>query len=251
MNMLTGFHGVREALRADPGRIRKVILVEGRLDRRAQEIVDMARSQGIPVYRDKARVLDQIASGAHHQGVAAELSGISWWSLDDLLAGAPAPALLLALDGVEDPRNFGAVVRAADGAGAHGIIVPKRRAAPPSDVAIAASAGALLHTRLARVTNLSDALGKAKKQNIWTVGLSPSAKTPWFGFDYTSPVMLVLGAEGRGLRPRVATTCDQLVCLPQLGRVESLNISVAAGIVLYEVVRQRLLQGQACNSSRR
>ena len=243
MNMLTGFHGVREALRADPGRIRKVILVEGRLDRRAQEIVEMARSQGIPVYRDKARVLDQIASGAHHQGVAAELSGISWWSLDDLLAGAPAPALLLALDGVEDPRNFGAVVRAADGAGAHGIVVPKRRAAPPSDVAIAASAGALLHARLARVTNLSDALGKAKEAEHLDRGAVAVGQNSlvWFRLHEPGPFGFGRGrtwtaAAGGGRRVTSWYPCRRL------GRVESLNVSVAAGIVLYEVVRQRLLQ---------
>ena len=220
------------------------MLVEGRLDRRAQEVVDLARSHGVPVYREKNRVLDQVASGGHHQGVAAEISGISWWSLEDLLASAPAPALLVALDEVEDPRNFGAVVRAADGAGAHGIVVPKRKAAPPSDVAIAASAGAVLHALLARVTNLSDSLEKAKKSNIWTVGLSPSAKVPWFDFDFTSPIMIVLGAEGHGLRPRVAKTCDQLVYLPQLGQVDSLKVSVAAGIVLYETLRQRLQRGR-------
>jgi 23S rRNA (guanosine2251-2'-O)-methyltransferase len=240
MITITGFHGVREALRSHPDRVRKVVLAEGRLDRRAREIVELARSRGIPVYREKTRIVDQLASGAHHQGVAAELSGISWWPLEDLIAAAPAPALLVALDEVEDPRNFGAVVRAADGAGAHGIVVPKRRAAPPSDAAVAASAGALLHARLARVTNLTDALEKTKRRDIWTVGLSPSAETSWFDFDFTSPVLLVLGAEGRGLRPRVERACDQLICLPQLGQVESLNISVAAGIVLYEAVRQRL-----------
>jgi 23S rRNA (guanosine2251-2'-O)-methyltransferase len=142
---------------------------------------------------------------------------------------------------VEDPRNLGAVARAADGAGVHGIVVPERKTAPPSEVAIAASAGALFHTRMARVRNLSDALSELKQKGLWIVGLSPDAEESWYRFDYTVPIAVVLGSEGRGLRRRVAATCDALVCLPQLGKVASLNISVAAGIVLYEVVRQRRL----------
>jgi 23S rRNA (guanosine2251-2'-O)-methyltransferase len=220
-----------------------VVLVEGRRDARAREILELARSKGVPLYRENPRVLDRITSGANHQGVAAEMVRIPLWSLEEILATTPTPALLLALDRIEDPRNFGSVARTADSAGVHGIVIPQRRSAPPSDVAVSASAGALLHTRVARVTNLTAGLEKVKERNIWVVGLSPDAPTPWYDFDYTVPILLALGSEGRGLGRRVAETCDQLVSLPQVGRVESLNVSVAAGVVLYEALRQRLAPG--------
>jgi len=216
-----------------------VVLVHGRLEGKAREIAGLARSHGIPVYREAARVLDRMSAGARHQGVIAEIAPLTWWDIDELLSTAPAPALILALDQIEDPRNFGAVARTAEGAGAHGVIVPRRASAPPSEVAITASAGALLHLRLARVRNLADSLEAVKKRNIWVVGLAPKAPVSWFEFDYTLPVLLVLGSEGSGLRRRVEEKCDQLISLPQLGRVSSLNVSVAAGIVLYEVLRQR------------
>lgn len=237
--LILGFHAVREALRGRSEHVRKVVLVEGRVDDRCQEILEAARSAGIPVYREKPRVLDKITGRAHHQGVLAELAPVEWWALEDLLATAPPPAFLLALDRIEDPRNLGAVVRAADGAGIHGIVVPNRGTAPPSETATAASAGALLHARLARVTNLAESMELAKKSHLWVVGLDAGSPTPWFEFDYTVPILLVVGSEGRGLRRRVADTCDQLVSLPQCGRVASLNVSVAAGIVMYEVLRQR------------
>jgi 23S rRNA (guanosine2251-2'-O)-methyltransferase len=240
LSTLTGYHGVREALRASPERVRRVIVAEGRSDGRAGEILELARSKGVPVYREKTRVLDRLTSGAHHQGVVAEIAPIPMWSLEEMLSTAPAPALLVALDRIEDPRNFGSIARTADSTGVHGILIPKRRSAPPSDVAVAASAGALLHMRLARVTNLTEALKQVQERRIWVVGLSPDAPTRWHDFDYTVPVLLVLGSEGRGLGRRVAEACDQLVSLPQRGRVESLNVSVAAGVVLYEVLRQRM-----------
>jgi 23S rRNA (guanosine2251-2'-O)-methyltransferase len=240
MSTLAGFHGVREALRASPEQVRRVVLVEGRNDYRVREIVQIARSNGIPLYREKPRVLDRLTSGARHQGIVAEIAPVPWWALEDVIATAPSPALLMALDKIEDPRNFGAMARTADSAGVHGLVIPKRGSAPPSDVAVHASAGALLHTRVARVTNLAEALERVKERNIWVVGLSPGSRTPWFGFDYRLPVLLVLGSEGKGLRRRVSESCDQLVSLPQLGRVESLNVSVAAGVVLYEVLRQRM-----------
>jgi 23S rRNA (guanosine2251-2'-O)-methyltransferase len=232
-----GFHAVREALGSVPARIRKIILAEGRLDPRAEEIAALAREHGIPVYREPKERLARF--GSHHQGVVAELSGVEWREIEVLLDEAPAPAFLLVLDQLEDPRNFGAVVRAADGAGVHGVVVPERRSAPPSEVAVAASAGALLSAPLARVTNLADALNLLKRHGLWIVGLSPEARTLWHEFDFTVPVALVVGSEGRGLRPRVAKTCDALVSLPQRGSVQSLNVSVAAGIALYEVLRQR------------
>ena len=239
MNLVHGVRAVREALRATPRRVRKLVLVEGPLDARKQELMALAREHGIPVYRE-AR---DRAGRQHQQGVVAELAVFEWMDFDALVDEAPAPAFFLVLDQVEDPRNFGAVVRAADGAGVHGIVVPERKTAPPSDVAIAASAGALHHARIARVRNISDTLSSLRERGVWVIGLSPDAKDPWSSFDYKEPVAIVLGSEGRGLRKRVAATCDTLVSLPQMGQVESLNLSVAAGIVLYEVVRQRAESG--------
>jgi 23S rRNA (guanosine2251-2'-O)-methyltransferase len=232
-----GFHAVREALSAAPRRIRKIVLAEGRPDARSREIADLAREHGIPVYRE-AR--GRRPHSPHHQGVMAELTAFEWRELDELLEKAPKPEFFLALDQIEDPRNLGAVLRTADGAGVHGVVLPERRTAPPSEAAATASAGALFHVPMARVTNLSDALSLLKKKGLWVVGLETGAPKPWFSFDFTSPVAIVLGSEGKGLRPRVASQCDALVGLPQRGKVASLNLSVAAGVVLYEVVRQRL-----------
>jgi 23S rRNA (guanosine2251-2'-O)-methyltransferase len=232
-----GFHAVRAALEASPRRIRKIVLAEGKLDPRTQEIVSLARNHGIPVYREPRERLGRFGQ---NQGVVAELTGFEWRDLEELLDQAPKPEFFLALDQVEDPRNLGAVVRTADGAGVHGIVVPERRTAPPSEAAASASAGALFHAPMARVTNLADALTLLKERGLWVVGLAPDAPNPWCSFDFRSPVALVVGSEGKGLRPRVASHCDALVSLPQRGKVESLNVSVAAGIVLYEVVRQRM-----------
>jgi len=227
-----GVHAVREALRAGPRRIRKIMLAEGALDGRKQELMALAREHGIPVYRESR---DRLG----HQGVVAEVAEFEWVEFDALVDEAPPPAFLVVLDQVEDPRNLGAVIRTADGAGVHGVVVPERKTAPPSDVAVNASAGALHHAKVARVRNVSDTLTNLKEKGIWTVGLSPDARDAWYRFDYREPVAIVLGSEGKGLRKRVAATCDALVSLPQRGHVESLNLSVAAGIVLYEVVRQR------------
>lgn len=241
MSTVAGLQAVREALRASPDRVRKIVLSEGRLDARAQEILTLARERGVPVYRERPKVLERMAAGGHHQGVVAEMAALRFWDLDELVANAPDPALLLAIDRLEDPRNLGAIARAADGAGVSGIVLPKRGVAPPSPAAISASAGALLHARLARVTNLTAALERVKQRGLWVVGLEPAGELPWYRFDFTVPLVLVLGSEGKGLRPLVSRTCDALVSLPQRGRVGSLNVSVAAGVVLYEAVRQRLV----------
>jgi 23S rRNA (guanosine2251-2'-O)-methyltransferase len=239
MQTIRGIHGVREALTGRPERVRRIVVASGRLDRRLAELVTLARRHGVPVYREPRASFALRRREGPDQGVLAELSEFQWRDLDELLEAAAEPAFFLVLDRVEDPRNFGAVVRAADGAGTHGIVVPERGTAPPSEAAVSASAGALLSAPCARVTNVSDCLEKLKKRGIWTVGLAPEAPQPWYRFDFTSPVAVVLGSEGKGLRRRVAATCDALVSLPQAGQVASLNLSVAAGIVLYEVVRQR------------
>ena len=235
VNTICGIHAVREALRAAPQSVRKIVVTEGSLDGRKREIISLARESGIPVYREPR---DRVGT----QGVLAELVAFEWSDFHELLQDAKTPAFFLALDQIEDPRNFGAVVRAAEGAGVDGTVVPERKTAPPSEAAISASAGALHHAKIARVRNLADALTEMKERGIWSVGLTLDAKAPWHNFDYTEPVVLVLGSEGRGLRRRVAKTCDTLVSLPQRGSVESLNVSVAAGITLYEVVRQRTKQ---------
>lgn len=240
MSTVAGIQAVRETLRSSPKRVRKLVLRRGRADHRVRELISLARASGVPVYHESSEVLNRLAPRAHHQGVVAEISDITWAGFEELLASVGSRALLLALDHVEDPRNLGALARTAEGAGVQGIIVPHRGGAPPSAAAVTASAGALLHVPLARVTNLSAALERAKKAGIWVVGLQPRGGIPWFEFDYTVPVLIVVGSEGRGLRRRVAATCDAGVFLPQRGRVESLNVSVAAGIVLYEAVRQRV-----------
>lgn len=237
MQTIRGIHAVREALSGRPDRVRRLVVASGRLDRRLAELVALARSSGVPVHREPRSVFGK--RDGPHQGVIAELTDFRWRDLDALLDDAPVPALCLVLDRVEDPRNFGAVVRVADGAGVHAIVVPERGTAPPSEVAISASAGALLNAPCARVTNVADCLEGLKARGLWTVGLSPEARDPWYRFDFTSPVAVVVGSEGRGLRRRVAATVDALVSLPQAGQVASLNLSVAAGIVLYEAVRQR------------
>jgi len=235
-----GLHAVREALRGKPRQVRRVVIAEGRLDARSREIAFLARQHGIPVFRNKPAALSRLAPGLHHQGVLAEVNSLGFLSLEELLSRTPSPALLVALDQIADPRNFGAIARTVDGAGGHGIVVHERGQAPASPAAISASAGALLHVPLARVTNLAEALRRVKEQGVWVVGLSPDAPLAWYEFDFRQPVLLVVGSEDRGLRPRVASATDALVSLPQLGRVASLNVSVAVGVVLYEAVRRRL-----------
>ena len=171
-----------------------------------------------------------------------------WCSLAEVIGADPQPSLLLLADRVEDPRNFGALVRAADGAGADAVLVPRRGAAPPSPAAIAASAGALVRATLARVPGAAAALRALREAGFSTVGLTPRAETPWHAFDWTRPAVLVVGSEGRGLRAGVAKECEVTLSLPQLGTVRSLNVAVAAGIVLYEAVRQRELAEPGCRA---
>jgi len=241
---LVGIHAVREALRATPARVQKVLLSASRRDPRTREISELARAHGVPVFKEPPQTLDRLAPGLKHQGVLAEMAPLPWLSPEELLARVPPPVLLVVLDEIEDPRNFGAIARSVDAVGGHGLLVHERGQAPPSAVAVAASAGALLHLPCARLKNIADGISFLKSRGVWVVGLSPSAPTLWSAFDYTVPVALVLGSEGRGLRPRVAGACDALVSLPVRGKVESLNVSVAAGVVLYEALRQRAAKVQ-------
>jgi 23S rRNA (guanosine2251-2'-O)-methyltransferase len=241
MEKLTGIHAVREALHA--GRSLQAVLVgRGRHGGRLQEIVQLAKSRGVPVRFEDGAQLDRAAGTREHQGVVALVAAQSTVSLEDLIArsrASEAPGLLVLLDGVEDPQNLGAIIRSALAAGAGGAVIPERRAAGLTEAAARASAGAVAHLPVARVVNLARAMEELKEGSYWLVGLDERAERAHTDVDLTGPIGLVLGGEGQGLHDLVRARCDFLVSIGTSGPVRSLNVSVAAGIALFEVVRQR------------
>ncbi|KYH33715.1 23S rRNA (guanosine(2251)-2'-O)-methyltransferase RlmB [Neomoorella mulderi] len=239
-DILAGRNPVREALRA--GRPLHKILMAPRLEGRViGEILALARSQGIPVQRVDRPVLDKMA-GSRHQGVVALAAARSYAELEDLLFLArekQEPPFLIMLDQVEDPHNLGAILRSAEAAGAHGIIIPRRRTAGLTTAVARAAAGALEYVPVARVTNLSQAIARLKAEGIWVIGAEGDGTKEAFATDFTIPLVLVFGSEGRGLSPLVRSHCDFTVRLPLRGRINSLNVAAAASVLMYEVVRQR------------
>jgi len=236
-----GLHAVRMLLERHPERVAAVRLAERRDDPRVQQIEQLARRHERPVQRVDARALKQLLGDVVHQGVAADITPLLPWTEDDLLTalqGATAP-LILALDGVQDPHNLGACLRTADACGALAVIVPRDRAAQLTPTVRKVAAGAAETTPVVAVTNLVRALKLLKHAGLWSVGADSAADRPADAVDLKGPVVLVLGAEGAGLRQLTRQNCDFLVRLPQLGAVESLNVSVAAGMLLYEAARQR------------
>jgi 23S rRNA (guanosine2251-2'-O)-methyltransferase len=236
-----GLHAVRIMLERHPERVRAVRLAERRDDARLRAIEELARKQQRPVERVDAHVLQRLLGEVVHQGVAADITPLPPWSEDELLAAlqsASAP-LLLALDGVQDPHNLGACLRTADACGALAVIVPRDRAAQLTPAARKVAAGAAETTPVVAVTNLVRTLKLLKEAGLWVVGADAAAERSADTVDLKGPVVLVLGAEGTGLRQLTRQNCDFLVRLPQLGAVESLNVSVAAGMLLYETARQR------------
>jgi 23S rRNA (guanosine2251-2'-O)-methyltransferase len=204
-------------------------------------LLALAEQARVPVRRVADEELDRQSGGSSHQGVVAEIGGRQTCELDDLIRDAQAtpPALLVVLDGIEDPHNFGAILRTVDAVGGHGVIRQTRHSAPLSGATSKASAGALAHVRIADVVNVARAVAELKEAGIWTMALSADAATPYHAVDLTVPTALVLGAEGAGVRRLVRERCDLLAAIPMLGRVDSLNVSVAAGVVLFEARRQR------------
>jgi 23S rRNA (guanosine2251-2'-O)-methyltransferase len=231
-----GINPVLEALKA--GRVREV-RVDGALRERVREIRALADARGVPVRVVPAQDLDRAARGGVHQGVAADVADAPDYSVQDLVAAAPGPPLLVVLDGIEDPHNLGAILRTVDAAGAHGVVRQARHAARLDGAAAKASAGAVAHVKVATVVNISRAIGELKDAGVWTVGLAAEAGETYDQIDFTAPTALVLGAEGQGMRRLVRESCDRLASIPMRGRVESLNVSVAAAVVLFEAVRQR------------
>ncbi|ACO31712.1 MULTISPECIES: 23S rRNA (guanosine(2251)-2'-O)-methyltransferase RlmB [Acidobacterium] len=245
MDVLYGLHPVEEALRAGSRKFDHVCVSRERQDHGAaqklQRIVDLCRSEGVRLRFENREQLTRMAKTHAHQGVVAVVRERSFLTIEDLMA-APAdghPHLLLALDGVEDPQNLGALLRSADGAGVDGVLLPERRSAPLSAVAVKTSAGAAEHIRIARVVNLVRALEQLKEQNIWCVGLDERGTMSYDAYDWTTPSVVVLGREGEGLHDLVRKTCDHLVRIPMAGGVSSLNVSAAGAVVLYEAARQR------------
>lgn len=241
MEVLYGVHPVAEALRAGQRRFDHVLVAAERHDDRLARLVAECRHAGVRVRQEPREQLTQIAGTNMHQGVVALVHPKEMLSIEDLFEAPVAgqSRLLLALDGVEDPQNLGALLRVADGAGVDGVIVTERRSAPLSSVAVKASAGAAEHLRVARVVNLVRALEELKQQNIWVIGLDERSETDYDRFDLTGNCVLVLGREGAGLHDLVRRTCDHLLRIPMAGGVSSLNVSTAGAVVLYEAYRQR------------
>jgi len=243
MEVLYGVHPVEEALKAGRRRFDHVLVARERDDARIERVVTACRQAGVRVRQEPREQLTLLAQTAAHQGVVAMVHPQEFLSIEDLFAPSAGKngeaRLLLALDGVEDPQNLGALLRVADGAGVDGVVLTERRSAPLSPVAVKASAGAAEHLRIARVVNLVRALEELKRRNLWIVGLDERGTADYDQFDLTGDCVIVLGREGAGLHDLVRRTCDHLLRIPMAGGVSSLNVSAAGAVVLYEAFRQR------------
>ena len=233
--LIAGIHPVREALRARRP-LEKILVVKGAAGPRIQEIVDLSRDATVPVRFESRDALDRAAKGVPHQGVIAFGSARGYVELASVLEGA---RLLLVLDGVEDPHNFGAIIRTAHAAGADAVITPERRAAPLTETVDRASAGALEHLPIARITNVTQTLEQLKQHGFWIYGLDEHGTELYHQTAFNPPTVLVLGGEGKGLHANVQKHCDVLLRIPMAGAVSSLNVSVAAGVVLFEWRRRQ------------
>ena len=238
MNWLTGFHAVEEALAAGRA-LDRIVIARGRHGERVEAVVQLARSKSVPVRFEDRLQIDRLAGTREHQGIAALAAAKPALELEDLLAAKTPQGLLVLLDGIEDPHNLGAIVRTALAAGANGVVIPERRAAGLTDTVERASAGALAHLPVARVKNLVRAMEDMKEAGYWLIGLDERAEKKYTEADFSGQVGIVLGGEGEGLHELTRKRCDFLVSIPTCGPVRSLNVSVAAGVVLFEVVRQR------------
>jgi 23S rRNA (guanosine2251-2'-O)-methyltransferase len=236
--LIYGINPVLEALRAKRA---TSIRVSTRADDRLTLVVRMAEEQGVTVERVSTDALDRLAGGARqrHQGIIGEVAEVHSWSVEDLVIGAKAPPLIVVLDSIEDPHNVGAILRSVDAAGGDGVIRQSRHAARLDGAAAKASAGAVAHVKIAEVVNIARAIEILKDAGVWTVGLAGDAPKRYDEVDLTVPTAIVVGAEGTGLRRLVRERCDWLVSIPMAGHVQSLNVSVATGIALFEAVRQR------------
>jgi len=239
--VLVGVHPVHEALRS--GRVLdRVLIARGAGGPRLQEIIDLARTQSIPVRFEPREALDRASNSAAHQGVVAYVAAHTYAELEQVLPGAQ---LLVVLDGVEDPHNLGAIIRTAHAAGAAAVIIPQRRAAGLTETVAKAAAGALEHLPVIRISNVNQTLEELKERGFWIYGLDENGAAPYSAIPYTKPTVFVLGGEGHGLHQLVKKHCDVTVRIPMAGSISSLNVSVAAGIALFEWKRQATQKGTA------
>jgi 23S rRNA (guanosine2251-2'-O)-methyltransferase len=216
--------------------VNRIFIQKGSKNSKITEIVKLAKAKQIPVHFVPRERVDRIDRG--HQGAVALVSPKEFSSVDEILSSSDVP-LLIVLDGIEDPQNLGAIIRTAEGAGVDGVILPERRAAGLTEAVSSVSAGALEYLRVARVKNLAQAMEELKNRGLWLVGAEGGQDEHWHEFDYSVPVGLVLGSEGKGLRPLIRRKCDKILSIPLLGKITSLNVSAAAAVFLFEVVRQR------------
>ncbi len=251
MDLLYGLHPVEELLRSGGRGLERVMVARERQDAKLAGILAMCRELGVRVSAESREQLTRLAKTDQHQGVVATVRERAFLALEDLY---PKPSIagtegghefLLALDGVEDPHNMGALLRTADAAGVSGVLVPERRSAPIGATVAKTSAGASEHVRIAKVTNIVRALEQLKQRNVWVLGLDERGKMDYTEFDYRTNCVLVLGREGAGLHDLAKRSCDHLLRIPMAGKVSSLNVSVAGAVVMYEALRQRRLSAGA------
>ena len=240
MNYIYGINAVTESLKARGRAFQWVGMAKERHDIRLQRLIEDCRRLSVPVRFLQRTELDRMAGNAAHQGVVAVTSAKQYSDLDDVIGAKRGQySLVLVLDGVEDPHNLGAILRTADSAGADGVVIPERRSAAVTGTVTKTSAGASEYLPIAKVTNIARTVEELKGRNLWTIGLDEHGPQTYDALDYKMDCALVLGAEGKGLHDLVKKKCDFLVSIPMLGNVPSLNVSVAAAVVLYEIVRQR------------
>ena len=244
-DFLYGVNPLLEVFRAGDRIPTEIVIAEGARDERLRELIELARAKNVTVKRAPRASIDRAVGNTHHQGVMARIAAARYTEAEDLLSfiasrvGSEKEPLVVVLDGVEDPRNLGAILRTSECAGVDGVFVPERRAAGLTDLVSKASAGATEYVPTARAVNLSRLIAQLKERNLWVVGTAADASMDYTEWDWTRPSAVVLGGEGAGLHRLVRESCDVLVRIPLEGKIQSLNVSVAAGVVLYEALRQR------------
>lgn len=237
--LIYGINPIAEALQSDHCHMKEIWVGEGRGLKGVEDIIAMAESKEVPLKKVVRSQLDSLTKNAPHQGVVGSIDQFPYADLKEVLQGGAGAPLLLVLDGIEDPRNLGALIRTADACGVWGVIIPKDRAAGITPAVAKSSAGAVFHISVVRVTNIVSTLRRIKERGVWVLGAAAEAQTELYAHDLAVPLAVVIGGEGRGIRPLVKRECDLLASIPMRGKVNSLNASVAGSIILYEVIRQR------------